>query len=138
MQILMYYLVEEKGVKASDLMDYYVEERGQSPQEYWYRLLGGDNLRAWFADWAAHNAADMDYLTRKEFKTTVDNYKLVSRPGRDRECDPPVDCGPHSTPMSGRVWMPALAALSDLQQPLLTSPPGAGGLTAPRPTHTRK
>ena len=33
-------------------------------QEYWYHLFGGDNLRNWFADWAAHNAADMDYLTR--------------------------------------------------------------------------
>ena len=43
MQILLYYLVEKKGVKPNDLLDYYVEDRGQSPQEYWYRLLGGDN-----------------------------------------------------------------------------------------------
>lgn len=73
MEILLHYLVEEKGVRANDLLDYYVEERGQSPQEYWYQLLGGDNMRTWFADWAAHNAADMDYLTREEFRQDDDD-----------------------------------------------------------------
>ena len=112
MQILLYYLVEEKGVKANDLMDYYVEERGQSPQEYWYRLFGGDNMRAWFADWAAHNAADMDYLTREEFKVSLDRYKHLALPNRDKECNPPADCGPHSY-----VWEGVDAGTGGLVRP---------------------
>ena len=32
MQILLHYLVEETAVSRNDLMDYYVEERGASPQ----------------------------------------------------------------------------------------------------------
>ena len=112
MQILLHYLVEEKGVKSNDLLDYYVEERGQSPQEYWYRLLGGDNMRAYFADWAAHNAADMDYLTREEFKQTVDYYNWLALPNRDKECFPPADCGPHSY-----VWEGTDAGTGGLVRP---------------------
>ena len=32
MQILLHYLVEEKAMSRNDLLDYYVEERGASPQ----------------------------------------------------------------------------------------------------------
>ena len=32
MEILLHYLVEETAVSRNDLMDYYVEERGASPQ----------------------------------------------------------------------------------------------------------
>ena len=64
-------------------------------QEYWYHLFGGDNLRNWFADWAAHNAADMDYLTRKEFKHSKDYYNYLVRI-YNSECEPQSACDPHS------------------------------------------
>ena len=101
MEILLHYLVEEKGVKSNDLLDYYVEERGLSPQEYWYRLLGGDNMRAWFADWAAHNAADMDYLTRKEFKDSKKYYRYLVQI-YNSECDPQSACDAHSYVWEGK------------------------------------
>ena len=101
MQILLYYLMEEKGVKASDLLDYYLDKKDQSPQEYWYRLFGGDNMRAWFADWAAHNAADMDYLTRKEFKDSKKYYNYLVRI-YNSECVPQSACDAHSYVWEGK------------------------------------
>ena len=45
----------------------------ETPQEYYFRSLGGPNLRKWFADWAGQVAAKMDFLTRDQFQVTVDN-----------------------------------------------------------------
>ena len=42
MQTWFYYLVKEKGVATNDILDYYVEERGMSPQQYWFKLFGGE------------------------------------------------------------------------------------------------
>ena len=101
MQTWFYYLVKEKGVATNDILDYYVEERGVSPQQYWFELFGGENLRTWFADWVAHTAADQDYLTREEHKISFDYYhESISR---DRECVPdPGQCQPHSYVWEGR------------------------------------
>ena len=43
MEILFLYLMEQKGVSRSDILDYYVEDRGVSPQEYWFNQFGGDS-----------------------------------------------------------------------------------------------
>ena len=39
MQILLHYLVEEKGVRSNDLLDYYVAERDASPQVYYCIMI---------------------------------------------------------------------------------------------------
>ena len=58
-------------------LDYYTKETGLSPQEYWFKNLrkDGEDFRTMFAEWAAHNAADMDYLTREQFKQSKNHYK---------------------------------------------------------------
>ena len=111
MQTWFYYLVKKKGVDTNDILDYYVEDRGMSPQQYWFELFGGENLRSWFADWVAHIAADMDYLTREEFKVAKDRYLLFI--SRDRECVPnPKECEPHSY-----VWEGADAGTDGMTRP---------------------
>ena len=95
MQTWFYYLVKKKGITTNDILDYYVEERGMSPQQYWFELFGGENLRSWFADWVASIAADMDYLTRKEFKHSLDYYHYLVRI-YNSECEPQWACDPHS------------------------------------------
>ena len=39
-----------------------------TPQEYLLREVGPDRFRSLFADWAAHNTADMDYMTREQWR----------------------------------------------------------------------
>ena len=91
-QIFFYYLMKEKGVSKNAILDYYVEERNKSPQEYWCKLFGKENFENWFADWTVHNAADMDYLTREEFnESAYDSYPSIAR---DKECSTGL-CDPH-------------------------------------------
>ena len=111
MQVWFYYLVKDKGVAANDILDYYVEERGMTPQQYWFELFGGDNLRSWFADWAAHNAADMDYLTRGQYRVSLNYYHRLVRI-YNSECVPQSACDPHSY-----VWEGADAGTGGLVRP---------------------
>ena len=96
-QILFYYLMKEKGVTRKQILDYY-DQPPQTilPQEYYYNTFGGDNMRNWFADFAVHNAADMDYLSRAEFHTGVDYYNYLVQISSS-ECDTPDNyCEEHS------------------------------------------
>ena len=104
MQTWFYYLVKEKGVATNDILDYYVEERGMSPQQYWFELFGAENLRTWFADWVAHTAADQDYLTREEHKSHLITTTRPS-PGIGSVCQTLVSVS--LTPMSGKGGMRA-------------------------------
>jgi hypothetical protein len=51
-----------------------------SPQEYHYQRAGADVLRSVFADWAAHNTADFDYLTPEQVQRARDEVANVGDP----------------------------------------------------------
>ena len=88
--------MKEKGVSRKQILAYY-DQPPQTilPQEYYYNTFGGDNMRSWFADFAVHNAADMDYLSRAEFHTGVDYFYYLTQI-YSSECDPPSNCEVHS------------------------------------------
>ena len=92
-------------------MDYFLEDRNASPQEYWYNLIGNDEFRNYFADFAIHNAADMDYLTREEFEISKNNYYRILQNEINTECANNV-CDLHSY-----VWEAKDAGTNDWQRP---------------------
>jgi len=66
MHTLLMFLTEVKGVKRSFITDGFYAMTNLSPQEYLYTKIGPKTFRNYFADWAAHNTAGLDYLTREQ------------------------------------------------------------------------
>ena len=61
----LYYLTEDaEATPRSTITDGFYEGTRLLPQEYIANEVGLDNLRGHFADWAAANVSDFDYLTR--------------------------------------------------------------------------
>merc|ERR1712059_39285 len=48
------------------ITDGFYAETELSPQEYIEQMVGAQRMRSHFADWAAHNTAQLDYLTREQ------------------------------------------------------------------------
>lgn len=75
MNSYLYYLTEVEEVPARYVMAGFYANTSQSPQEYLYRNIA--DLRTYFGNWAAHNAADFDYMTRAQWNRAVlelENY----------------------------------------------------------------
>jgi len=66
MHTLLQYLTKVAGVDRSIITDGFYTGTSLSPQEYLVSRVGDQTMRDYFADWAAHTAADMDYLTREQ------------------------------------------------------------------------
>ena len=72
--ILLHFFVKEKNVKRNDIMQYYFTKSAQmvSPQKYLFQtLLGEENMRNWFSEWAVRTAARIDYVSRDLYRTSV-------------------------------------------------------------------
>ncbi len=63
MHTYLFFLTEVAGVPAPVVTDGFYSGTRSSPQQYHYMMVGGEALRGHFADWAAHNTGDLDYLT---------------------------------------------------------------------------
>ena len=48
-----------------------------TPQEYMSRRVGPATFRGFFADWAAHNSARMDYITRDQVEGLSSLINLI-------------------------------------------------------------
>ena len=66
MHTYLYYLTEIAGVEQDVITAGFYNNTFLLPQEYHYEQIGAERLRNIFADWAAHNSADFDYLTREQ------------------------------------------------------------------------
>jgi len=77
MHTYLTYLTEEAGVQRNILTDGFYAETNQSPQEYFFRKVGGERMRRIFADWAAHNTGGMDYLTREQLERAYQEITLA-------------------------------------------------------------
>lgn len=64
MDAWLFYLTERAGASRAIIPAGFYAGTDQLPQEYCYRRVGEDKIRAHFADWAVHSRADFDYLTR--------------------------------------------------------------------------
>ena len=69
MHTYLYYLTEVVGVAPNVLVDGFYDAASGLPQEYHFTHI--ENLRSHFADWAAHNTADMDYISRDQWELAV-------------------------------------------------------------------
>ena len=96
MATLLYYLTNVEGVDSSLITKGFYDNTDLSPQEYLYTTVGKEDelnssmittvhcpgstqMRRFFANWAAHNCADMDYLTREQWQLA---QSLLNVPGR--------------------------------------------------------
>lgn len=71
----LHYLTTTGGAPQSVLMDGYNAGTTLLPQEYLVSRVNG--LDAIFADWAAHNTAEMDYLTRSQWQRALEEIDAV-------------------------------------------------------------
>ena len=68
MHTLLWYLTNLKGVDRAIITDGFYANTELSPQEYITTRVGPSLMRSHFADWAAHNSAKMDYLSREQYE----------------------------------------------------------------------
>jgi hypothetical protein len=66
MQAWLYYMTSQEGVAENLITDGFYSGTNLSPQEYHYQNIGAEKLREIFANWAARNTLDFDYLTRAQ------------------------------------------------------------------------
>lgn len=63
MHSFLYYLTIHAGVMGPSLTSGFYGGISELPQRYLFQLMGATGMRHAFADWAAANTADFDYLT---------------------------------------------------------------------------
>jgi hypothetical protein len=102
---LLYYLTEHTGLARADLVAGYNAGTTQSPQQYLFTQV--PNLRSRFADWAAHNTAEMDYLSRPQW--TAAQAEIVTY-GEADDINPYV--GEFTDAGTNGAWFEPAAALS--------------------------
>jgi hypothetical protein len=78
MHTYLVYLSESAGIDPAIITRGFYEGVSVSPQRYQYDAVGGDRLRGFFADWAAHNTADFDYLTRDQVARARREVEVVA------------------------------------------------------------
>jgi hypothetical protein len=80
MHAYLYFLTEHSGVNPEIISGGFYAQTSLSPQEYHYEQIGGDNLRQYFADWAAHNTGGLDYLTPEQVARAWQEVEVVGDP----------------------------------------------------------
>ena len=77
MHTYLYYLAEYAQVSGDIISGGFYANTSLLPQNYHYTNIGGDNLRGYFADWAAHNTAEIDYLSREQYDRALLEVELA-------------------------------------------------------------
>ena len=65
------------GIDRSFITDGFYAMTDLSPQEYLFTKIEPDIFRSHFADWAAHNTAGLDYLTREQVERALLEVSLA-------------------------------------------------------------
>lgn len=84
MNILLYYLTEVGKVPRELMANGFYAGEKQSPQEYLYRQVGAEKMCDLFADWAAHTAADFDYMAPAAVARLKQEYARYGTPSDAR------------------------------------------------------
>ena len=80
MHTYLYYLTEVAGVSRDVITGGFHADTALLPQAYHFDELGGDTLRAHFADWATANTDDFSYLTREQVARARLEVEFVADP----------------------------------------------------------
>lgn len=78
MQAWLYYMTSQEGVEESLITDGFYSGTELSPQKYHFEKIGSERLRTIFANWAARNALDFDYLTRPQVARAKEELNNVA------------------------------------------------------------
>ncbi len=74
------YLTEVAKVPRSIIVQGFYAKTSLKPQAYLSSQIGAEAFREHFADWAAHNAASFDYLTRAQWIHSLGHLKSYGDP----------------------------------------------------------
>ena len=80
MHTYLFYLTEVVGLDRDLITSGFYGKVAVSPQQFHYEGAGADELRGIFADWAAHNTADFDYLTPAQVERARAEVEFVGDP----------------------------------------------------------
>lgn len=83
MHSFLHYLTSQTPTKPMTLTAGFYQNLEVSPQQYLFAAIGGKNLRRYFADWAAHHTADMDYLSRRQYLRALAEAQHMGNPQLD-------------------------------------------------------
>lgn len=83
MNIYLYYLTEVCKVPRYAIAHSFYDNVTQLPQEYLYSILGGPDMRNYFADWAIHNAVGFDYLSSAQVERLKKEFQRYGDPTDD-------------------------------------------------------
>ena len=77
MHTLLVYLTDVVKIDRSIITDGFYASTDNSPQEYLCNKVGPLEFRTMFADWAAHNTANMDYISREQWERALLEISLA-------------------------------------------------------------
>ena len=80
MHTYLFYLTNVAGVDAELITNGFYAKTELSPQAYHIEKIGGESLRGYFADWAAHNTGGFDYLAKKQWERAQTELEYVADP----------------------------------------------------------
>ena len=80
MSSFLYYLTDVESVDPAVIGGVFATNSDLTAQEYIFNQVGGDNLREMFADWAARNAAGLDYLTAEQVDVALSELNAFATP----------------------------------------------------------
>ena len=80
MHTYLFYLDTVAGIDSEIISGGFYAESELLPQAYHYELVGGDDLRGYFADWAAHNTGGFDYLREEQVERAWLEVDMVADP----------------------------------------------------------
>ncbi|MCB0520033.1 MAG: hypothetical protein H6577_14550 [Lewinellaceae bacterium] len=81
----LYYLTEVAGVPEDVVTSGLYSGTNELPQEYMYNLIGADNYRQYFIDWATHMTNDFDFIPAIQAATNLNEWNTYADPDDDNE-----------------------------------------------------
>ena len=77
----LFYLTEIEGVASEHITNGFSAGVSQTPQEYLFQVIGAENLRTYFANWAAANTSNLSYLTSEQVERADQEVEYLIQAG---------------------------------------------------------
>ncbi len=85
MALQLYYLTDVAGVSPDIITSGMYSGTTEKPQEYMYNVIGGQQYRQHFIDWAAHMTNDFDFITPVQAATNENEWNTYADLEDDNE-----------------------------------------------------
>ena len=81
----LYYLTDVVGIDEDIITSGLYSTTTETPQEYMFNLLGGEEFRQYFMDWTAHMTNDFDFIPAYQAATNLNEWNTYADPDDDNE-----------------------------------------------------